>query len=238
MGKGLRWPSPALLVSLIALFAALGDGVYAIGKAKRTSGVTIKVKSLPGNRLKLRSVPGNRLKPGTVTGASLAQGSVSGGVLAPNSVGGKQIDEATLGPVPNAVHAESADSATDAETALNAVNAVNATTVNGHSAGCLPSTQPFAGACWQTTAHAAANAPGAAVICAEQGGTLPGALQLAAFASLSGLTLDSEDEWSSNTSEVSGPNTYAVETVTAAGVIDKTLSSLTRKYRCVIPLVT
>ena len=149
MEKGLRRPSPALIVSLIALFAALGDGVYAIGKAKKTNGATIKVKSLPGNRLKLRSVPGNRLKPGTVTGASLAPGSVPGAVLVPNSVGGKQVDEATLGPVPNAVHAESADSATDAETALNAVNAVNATTVNGHSAGCATNTQPFAGACWQ-----------------------------------------------------------------------------------------
>ncbi len=156
MEKGLRRPSPALIVSLIALFAALGDGVYAIGKAKKTNGATIKVKSLPGNRLKLRSVPGNRLKPGTVTGASLAPGSVPGAVLVPNSVGAKQVDEATLGPVPNAVHAESADSATDAETALNAVNAVNATTVNGHHAGCTVNTQFFAGACWQTSASSAA----------------------------------------------------------------------------------
>jgi hypothetical protein len=241
MGKGLRWPSPALLVSLIALFAALGDGVYAIGKAKRTSGVTIKVKSLPGNRLKLRSVPGNRLKPGTVTGASLAQGSVSGGVLAPNSVGGKQIDEATLGPVPNAVHAESADSATDAETALNAVNAVNATTVNGHSAGCLPGTQLFAGACWQTSANPAIKAPEAAEACAEQGGALPEALQLAAFAKQPGVTLDSGSEWSSDITNLSGANTYAVVTVNASGEIGSGavgLLSDQRHYRCVIPLLT
>lgn len=241
MSKGLRRPSPALLVSLIALFAALGDGVYAIGKAKKTNGATIKVKSLPGNRLKLRSVPGNRLKPGTVTGASLAPGSVPGAVLVPNSVGGKQVDEATLGPVPNAVHAESADSATDAETALNAVNAVNATTVNGHSAGCATNTQPFAGACWQTTAHAAANAPEAAVICAEQGGALPEALQLAAFAKQPGVTLAGE-EWSSDVTNVSGLNAYAVVIVNAAGEINYGATSgpgaIPRKYRCVIPLVT
>ena len=190
MEKGLRRPSPALIVSLIALFAALGDGVYAIGKAKKTNGATIKVKSLPGNRLKLRSVPGNRLKPGTVTGASLAPGSVPGAVLVPNSVGAKQVDEATLGPVPNAVHAESADSATDAETALNAVNAVNATTVNGHSAGCRPahSSSP-APAGRARRVRLPATAPAAAEACALQGGALPEALQLAAFANLTRMTL-------------------------------------------------
>ena len=56
----------------------------------------------------------------------------------------------------------SAQSAVDAQTALNAVNAVDAKTVNGHSAGCLPGTQPFAGACWQTSASAPVNAPRAA----------------------------------------------------------------------------
>jgi hypothetical protein len=238
MGKGLRGPSPALVVSLIALFLALGGGVYAIGKAKkRTNGATIKVKSLPGNRLKLRSVPGNRLKPHTVTGASFAPGSISGTSLVPGSVGGKQIDESTLGPVPNAVHAESADSAVDAETALNAVNAVNATTVNGYSAGCLPKTQLFAGACWQTNASSTAvMAPEAAVACAEQGGALPEALQLAAFAELPGVTLEGE-EWSSDVSTVSGEDLYAVVTVTPSSKIKTGLSTATNEYRCVIPLV-
>ena len=42
---------------------------------------------------------------------------------------------------------------------------------------------PFAGACWQTSANeTAVTAPVAAAACAAQGGTLPEALQLAAFA--------------------------------------------------------
>jgi hypothetical protein len=235
MSRGLRRPSPALFVSLIALFAALGGGVYAMGKAKKISGATIKVKSLPGDRLKLRSVTGNRLKPGTVTGASLAPGSISGASLAPGSIGGKQIDTATLGPVPNAVHAERADSALDAETALNSVNAVNATTVNGHSAGCAIGTQFFAGACWQTSANLATTAPEAAATCASQGGALPEALQLAAFAKQA--TLEGE-EWSSDIPVISGENVFAVVTVSTGGNINSKSATLTKKYRCVIPLVT
>lgn len=229
MGRVLRRPSPALFVSLVALFAALGGTVYAAGKAKKIDGKSIKVKSLPGNRLKLGSVPGNRLKPGAIGGDQLA----------PNSIGGAQIDEATLGQVPSAVHADSADSALDAQTALTAVNAIDATTVNGHSAGCLPTTQLFAGACWQSSAsETAATAPNAALACALQGGALPEALQLAAFAIQPGVTLDDGAEWSSDIPAVSGLNVYGVVTVSAAGQIDFTAFSSTRKYRCVIPLVT
>lgn len=225
MGRRLRHPSPALLVALLALFAALGGGVYAIGKGKKINGAKIKVKSIPGNRLKPGSVPGNRLAPGTLSGTSLA----------PSSITGKQINEATLGPVPNAVHAEKADSATDAETALNSVNAVNATTVNGHNAGCAVGTQFFAGACWQSSANLAATAPEAAVACASQGGALPEALQLVAFSKQ--VTLEGP-EWSGDLTNFSGLDVYDAVTVTVDGKPDKTLSSETRKFRCVIPLVT
>jgi hypothetical protein len=226
MGFGTRRPSPALLISLIALFAALGGTVYA---AAKINGKAIKVKSLPGNRLRPGSVPGNRLKPGAI----------AAGQLQPNSIGGAQINEATLGQVPSAVHADSAESATDAQTALNSINAVNATTVNGHGAGCLPGTQPFAGACWQSfTGAAAATAPNAAANCAAQGGELPEALELAAFSQQPGVSLDGGGEWSGDIPVVSGTNLYAVVTVSAGGNIDSTLSSSTKKYRCVIPLVT
>jgi hypothetical protein len=226
MGRGLRRPSPALFVSLIALFAALSGTVYAAG---RIGGKAIKVKSLPGNRLRLHSVPGNRLKPGAI----------NAGQLQPNSIGGTQIHEASLGQVPNATHAESADSATDALTALNAVNAVNANTVNGHGAGCLPGTQAFAGACWQSTpSTTAATAPNAAAACASQGGELPKALELAAFAQMGGVNLDGGDEWSGDIPVFSGLNTYGVVTVSATGQINSVNSASTKKYRCVIPLVT
>jgi hypothetical protein len=231
MRQGIRVPSPALAVSVLALFIALGGTVYAAKKA-RIDGKAVKVKSLPGNRLKLRSIPANRLKPGVLGTAGLDQKAL---------ITGAEIDELSLGQVPNAAHAESADfakSATDAQTALNAVNAITAQSVNGHEAGCLPDTQAFAGACWQSSAsETAVSAPAAANSCAVQGGTLPEALQLGAFAHQPGVVLDSGHEWSSDLTNMTGPDEYAVVTVSASGTVDFTASSNPHKFRCVIPLL-
>ena len=186
MRKGSWRPSPAFLVSVLALVLALGGTVYA---AKKVNGRTIVVKSIPGNRLKLHTVPANRLKPGVL------------GRQFTGPLTGADIDEASLGPVPNALHADTADSARnaiDAETSLNAVNAVDSQTVNGFGAGCGPGTQAFAGACWEASASAALTAPAAAAECASRGGSLPEALALAAFGQEEGVTLAEGDEWSSD----------------------------------------
>jgi hypothetical protein len=232
MRRGMRLPSPALVVAGLALFVALGGTVYAAKKA-RIDGKAVKVKSLPGNRLKVRSIPANRLKPDVLKGVL---GSQAGPIT------GAEIDELTLGQVPEAAHALSADnaqSATDAQTAVNAVNAVNAQTVNGHPAGCMPGTQLFAGACWQSfTSETAVSAPAAATSCAVQRGALPEALQLAAFAHQPGVTLDSGAEWASDITSYTTPDLYSVSTVSSAGVVASTASTNARKFRCVIPLVT
>ncbi|HEX3242731.1 MAG TPA: hypothetical protein VHQ97_06600 [Solirubrobacterales bacterium] len=219
-------PSPAMLISLLALLLALGGTVYA---ANRINGRTIRARSIPGNRLRLRSVPANRLRPG-VLGRQIT-----------GPLTGADIDEGSLGTVPSAVHAQSADtarSAIDAETALNAVNAVNAQTVNGFGAGCASGSRLFAGACWDASPSTAATAPAAAIDCAARGGALPEALQLAAFAGQEGVSLDEGGEWSSDIAIFSGPDTYGVATVSTDGKVDSVLSTNTRKYRCVIPLVS
>jgi hypothetical protein len=231
MRQGMRLPSPALAVSVLALFIALGGTVYAAKKA-RIDGKAVKVKSLPGNRLKLRSIPANRLKPGALEAAGLDQKTL---------ITGAEINELSLGQVPNAAHAETADSAksaTDAQTALNAVNAITAQSVNGHEAGCLPGTQPFAGSCWQSSAsETAVSAPAAANSCGVQGGTLPEALQLAAFANQPGVVIDGGTEWSSDIPVVSSPGLFGVVTVADSGEIASTSASNARKFRCVIPLL-
>jgi hypothetical protein len=215
-----------MIVAVLALVAALAGSAYAAG---RIDGRAVRVKSLPGNRLKIRSVPANRLRPG-VLGERIA-----------GQITGSQIDERSLGQVPSAAYADvagTAQTAVDAQTAVNAVNAVNATTVNGHGAGCLPGTRLFAGACWQTSeSEAAATAPAAAVACAAQGGALPEALQLAAFAQEPGVKLHEGDEWSSDITNVSGLNVYGVVTVSASAGINFALGTSTKHYRCVIPLV-
>ena len=236
MARGIRRQVPALLIACIALVAALGGSVYA---AQKIDGRTIKVRSLPGNRVAPSSLPGNRLKAGTIAGDRLKLASIPGDRLAPGSVGGAQIDPATLGQVPSASHADTAASAEDAKTALNAVNALDAVRVNGHSAGCKAPTRFFAGACWQTVgSEAAVAAPAAAVACATQGGELPDALSLVAFAQQPGISLAAGDEWTGDLTNVSGLDAYAVITVSAAAQVNFVGSTETRKYRCVIPLVT
>jgi hypothetical protein len=228
MRQRFRRPSPATIVALVALFAALAGSAYATGKI---DGRTLKVKSLPGNRLKLGSVPANRLKPGALPTAT--------GIVEP--ITGSQIDERSLGQVPSAAYADvaaSAQTAIEAQTALDAVNAVNAETVNGHTAGCMAGTVPFAGACWQSSASGSAvTAPVAAAACAAQGATLPEALQLAAFSHQPDITLAPGGEWSDDIPDFSGPDTYGVVTVSPTGQIDATTSTNTRQYRCVIPIV-
>src|SRR5262249_226609 len=155
MRQGMRLPSPALAIAGLALFVALGGTVYAAKKA-RIDGKAVKVKSLPGNRLKVRSIPANRLKPGVLKD-----------LAAPTApIAGSEIEGRGLGRVPEAAHGVNADTAQSgvaAQTAVNAVNAINAQTVNGHGAGCMPGTQLFAGACWQSSASdAAVSAPAAA----------------------------------------------------------------------------
>jgi hypothetical protein len=229
MSGSLRRQAPALVVACVALVAALGGSVYAAKKTKKIDGKTIKAKSLPGNRVKPGSLPGNRLKPGALTGSALAPGSITG----------VQVDASTLGQVPSAVHADNADSARDAQTALNAVNAIDAVRVNGHSAGCKPSTQFFAGACWQSaSSEAAVSAPAAALSCATQGGELPSALALAAFSQRPGIALAVGDEWTGDIPVISGTNEYGVVTVSASAAIGSAISTAAKKYRCVIPLVT
>jgi hypothetical protein len=232
MRQGTRRPSPALAVSVLALFLALGGTVYAAKKGK-IDGRAVKVKSLPGNRLKLRSIPANRLKPGLLETAGLGQKDAL--------ITGAEINELSLGQVPNAAHAETADvakSATDAQTALNAVNAITAQSVNGHEAGCLPGTEDFAGACWQgSPSETAVSATAAANSCAVQGGTLPEALQLAAFSQQPGVVLASGDEWSSDIPVFTDENIFSVVTVSADGDLDFKSFSSAHKFRCVIPLL-
>lgn len=236
MRRGINGRWPALAIASIALFAALGGTVYAAGKI---SGRSIKPKSLPGNRLVPGSVPGNRLRPGSVGADQLAPGAVSASQLAPGSITGLQIDVATLGQVPTAVHADNADSARDAQTALNAVNALDALRVNGHGAGCGTGTRFFAGACWEVAASdAAVPAPTAALACANRGGELPEALLLSAFSQQQGIVLAGGDEWSGELTNFSGADMYAVVTVSTSGVVSSAGSTANRKYRCVIPLVT
>jgi hypothetical protein len=124
--KRIHRPSPALAISLIALFVALGGTGYAA--------VVIN-----GKNLKNKSVAGKKLKNKTITG-----GKVKG-----NTLGGAQINESKLGKVPSAEKATSAsaaDHATSADTAANATSLGGAQASGFLRSGALQSGQTLTGA--------------------------------------------------------------------------------------------
>ena len=103
-------PSPALVVSVIALVVALGGTSYA-------------AFSVPRN-----SVGPRQLRKGAVTAAAIHNGAVTAQKIARNAITGRQINVGTLGTVP------SASAANSATTAANAAQAANADNLGGNPA--------------------------------------------------------------------------------------------------------
>ena len=74
------------VISLVALFVALGGSVYAAGK-------------LSGSQIRPNSIPGNRIKPKSLTGKQVHSKSLTGKQIKPDSLSGNQINEASLSDV-------------------------------------------------------------------------------------------------------------------------------------------
>jgi hypothetical protein len=91
-----RRPSPALVISILALFVALGGSAYA---ATKIGTKDIKANAITAAKIKKNAVTTPKIKSNAVTGA--------------------KINEGTLGAVPNATNAVNAVNAT------NAVNSTN-----------------------------------------------------------------------------------------------------------------
>jgi hypothetical protein len=103
MGPSSKRPSPALVVSIIALLVALGGSAYAASKIGTKQ---IKNNAVTTAKIKARAITTAKLRNGAVTGA--------------------KVKESTLGVVPSATNAQNAVSAQSALSATNAQNAVNA----------------------------------------------------------------------------------------------------------------
>ena len=86
------------LVCVVILGSAVGTAA-AKGKIK---GKQIAPNAIATKHLKAAAVTGDKLADGSVTGPKLAAGSVTGPKLASNTVTGAQVNEATLGRVPDA----------------------------------------------------------------------------------------------------------------------------------------
>lgn len=132
-------PSPALVISLVALFVALGGSSYA-------AIATLPVNSVGTKQLKNDAVIGTKIKDASVTAADIDPT----GLTAPEATHAGSADSAT-----NATHATSADSATTATSAANAAYAASAAQATNASYASTAGSATIAGQA--TNATTAAN---------------------------------------------------------------------------------
>jgi hypothetical protein len=123
-----RRPSPALVISLIALFVALGGtGYAALSLPKNSVGTKqLKKNAVTGSKIKKNAVTSSKVKDHSLTGADINLGALGTVPNASNAGHANVADSAT-----NAGHANVADSATNAGHATTADSAANATGLAG-----------------------------------------------------------------------------------------------------------
>jgi hypothetical protein len=83
MSKHRRAPSPALVISLIALFVALGSGAYAASKigtsdiqSKAVTGAKIAKDAIKSSKVKDEKLKGKDLEDETISSSKLSSGAV------------------------------------------------------------------------------------------------------------------------------------------------------------------
>jgi hypothetical protein len=112
-----RRPSPALVVSIVALVAALGGTSYAA--------FTLPTNSVSARQLTKGAVTSSKLKTGAVTSGKLKTGAVTTSKIRNGSVTKAKLKLTGL-VVPNATHSTTADTAHFATQATNATHASTA----------------------------------------------------------------------------------------------------------------
>jgi hypothetical protein len=111
-----RRPSPALVISLIALFVSLSGVSYGVATgfidSRELKNNQVRSVDLRNNDVRTRDLRNNEVR-----GRDIRNSTVQGGDVALNTLTGDDINESRLGKVPSAAAADSATSATSATTA-------------------------------------------------------------------------------------------------------------------------
>lgn len=111
MGTRVKRPSPAMIIAIIALFAALSGTAFA-ALGKNTVGTKqLKKNAVTAAKIKNNAVTTSKLKGSGVTAAKLANNSVTTDKIANGAVTGAKIQASSLGTVPNATNATNATNA-------------------------------------------------------------------------------------------------------------------------------
>jgi hypothetical protein len=108
-----RHLSPAMVISLVALFVSLGGVSYGVATglidSREIKDNTVRTRDLRNNDVRTRDLRNNEVR-----GLDIRNSTVRGRDVGLNTLTGDDVDESQLGKVPSAT---SADSATSAETA-------------------------------------------------------------------------------------------------------------------------
>ena len=109
-----RRPSPALVISLIALFVSLGGVSYGVATgsidSRELKNNNVRTKDLRNNDVRTRDLRNNEVR-----GLDIRRSTIQGSDVALNTLTGDDVRESGLGKVPSATSADTAASATSAE---------------------------------------------------------------------------------------------------------------------------
>jgi hypothetical protein len=110
-----RRPSPALVISIIALFVSLSGVSYGVATgfidSREIKNNEIRSRDLRNNEIRTRDLRNNEVR-----GIDIRNSTVQGRDIALNTVTGEDLNESTLGKVPSATSADSATTAGDVAT--------------------------------------------------------------------------------------------------------------------------
>jgi hypothetical protein len=111
-----RHLSPALVISLVALFVSLGGVSYGVATgfidSREIKDNTVRTRDLRNNDVRTRDLRNNEVR-----GRDIRNSTVQGRDVALDTLTGDDVDESQLGKVPSATSADSATSAQTAESA-------------------------------------------------------------------------------------------------------------------------
>jgi hypothetical protein len=116
--KSFRRPSPALVISMIALFVSLSGVSYGVATgfidSREIKNNQVRTKDLRNNDIRTRDLRNNEVR-----GIDIRNSTVRSAEVGLNSLTGDDINESRLGKVPSAAAADTATSATTAGSAQN-----------------------------------------------------------------------------------------------------------------------
>jgi hypothetical protein len=94
MSKLRQRPSPALVISMIALFVALGSGAYAASKIDTSD---IQKEAVTGPKIAKKAIKAGKVKDGGLKGKNLEDGTITEDNLGDEVVTNEKIKPATIG---------------------------------------------------------------------------------------------------------------------------------------------